>query len=335
MSNKALSWAFDAPIENVGAKFVLVALADHAGDHNGEDWVCFPSTERLMTFTAQGERTVLRHLAWLQETGWISKRKRVRRRREDSIYEFTLHRARADEEAAGEAAGTPASPANLAAGEEGPPPANLAATTCQIGNDHLPNRQNPPHPPIELNPQGTPTEPGAGAPETELEGSGERVVAAQWRRVSGLWKRVSPGRLAPKPAERAFRQVCRAWDATRVVDAAERYARQDGDVAKHGLMRLHVWLAEGRFEPWLLAGDGARAGPPAAAWPGPVEVREAALGLKDAGWVASYLDRSGWGPDEAGGGVILARTETAARELAVLVGRAGVAGVRRLVEGGA
>ena len=68
MSNKALNWAWEASISVPGAKFVLVALADHGGDHDGEDWTCRPSIGRLCRFTSQSERAVQRHLKWLTAT---------------------------------------------------------------------------------------------------------------------------------------------------------------------------------------------------------------------------------------------------------------------------
>lgn len=91
MSNRALTWAFEADLDS-GRKFVLVALADHAADHSGEDWTCFPSTARLVAQTGMSVSTVERHLKGLWRDGWLS---RARRRRKDGtlgIYDFTLHR---------------------------------------------------------------------------------------------------------------------------------------------------------------------------------------------------------------------------------------------------
>lgn len=312
MSNKALNWAFESEIGNVGAKFVLVALADHAGDYNGEDWVCFPSTERLMAFTSQGERTILRHLAWLEETGWITRRKRIRRKREESIYEYTLHRARADAAPAAPAPEACAPPANMTGGRAGGPPANLAPTSCQIGNDHLPNWQHPPHPPIELNPQGTPSEPARARADSETPGGvAGGVIDREWERLKAGWAKVSPGRLAPKPGRRAFERAAAAMAPERITDAGLRYLALDPDVAKFGAMRLHVWLDERRYEPWLTAGDGGGEGARrAAGWAGPPEIRAAVAAAKGEAWAVSYLDPSGWD-----GEAVLARTGVALREL--------------------
>lgn len=89
MSWQAMAWAFRTPISNVGAKFVLLALAEHAREDATSAWSCFPSVKRLASFTAQSERTVERHLAWLVENGWIH---RYRRSQAESggAYAYTL-----------------------------------------------------------------------------------------------------------------------------------------------------------------------------------------------------------------------------------------------------
>lgn len=78
MSWQAMAWAFRTPISSVGAKFVLLALAEHAGAGEMGAWSCFPSVRRIATFTAQSERTVERHLAWLVQNGWIRRHRRGR-----------------------------------------------------------------------------------------------------------------------------------------------------------------------------------------------------------------------------------------------------------------
>lgn len=90
----AIQWAFSAPIQSPGAKFLLVALAEHARGPEGEDWTCFPSVKRLARWTAQGERTIERHLNWLIAEGWISRQQRSSRRRGESAYFYTLHQSK-------------------------------------------------------------------------------------------------------------------------------------------------------------------------------------------------------------------------------------------------
>jgi len=89
----AVQWAFQAPIPSPGAKFLLVALAEHARDGGDDGWTCFPSIKRLSKWTAQGERTIERHLGWLIADGWISRASRRRKRHGESAYFYTLHRA--------------------------------------------------------------------------------------------------------------------------------------------------------------------------------------------------------------------------------------------------
>jgi len=84
-------WALKAPIPNCGAKLLLIALAEHASDHNGEDWTCFPSVDRLKEWTSLSDSSVTRHLAWLEEQGWISRERRKVQGRL-SGYTYTLHR---------------------------------------------------------------------------------------------------------------------------------------------------------------------------------------------------------------------------------------------------
>ena len=71
MSVKALDWAFEQELKP-GAKFILVALADHA-DARG---TCFPSVSRLMKRTGFGESTVREHLAALRKSGHIRSEER-------------------------------------------------------------------------------------------------------------------------------------------------------------------------------------------------------------------------------------------------------------------
>lgn len=62
-----MAWAFKQKIPNPGAKLVLLALCDFAD----EAWTCFPGQRTLAEKTSQGERTVRRHLEWLEREGYI------------------------------------------------------------------------------------------------------------------------------------------------------------------------------------------------------------------------------------------------------------------------
>lgn len=76
MAHEYTTWAYKQPITPTGAKFILVALADTA-DANGYS---FPGQKRLAAMTGQTDRTVRKHLAMLEEHGYV---KREERRRKD------------------------------------------------------------------------------------------------------------------------------------------------------------------------------------------------------------------------------------------------------------
>lgn len=89
MSIEAVAWAFKQKIPNPGAKLVLLALCDYAD----EAWSCFPGQETLADKTSQGERTVRRHLDWLEQHGFIVSRARFTEGRRTSN-RYTIHSPR-------------------------------------------------------------------------------------------------------------------------------------------------------------------------------------------------------------------------------------------------
>ncbi|WP_406354308.1 helix-turn-helix domain-containing protein [Streptomyces sp. NBC_00658] len=89
MSIEAVAWAFKQRIPNPGAKLVLLALCDYAD----EAWSCFPGQETLADKTSQGERTVRRHLDWLEQHGFIVSRARFTEGRRTSN-RYTIHSPR-------------------------------------------------------------------------------------------------------------------------------------------------------------------------------------------------------------------------------------------------
>lgn len=325
MSYKALNWAWDADLADSLAKFILVALADHASDHNGEDWVCFPSMSRLEAMTGVARKTVERKLGLLAQTGWISRRVKPGRRRKDGLYEYTLHRGREAGSSDPQSDGGGAGPSDPESGDGG-------ATIGLSGSDHRTlgarpsdSQSLPPAPPIEINPQRTQSEPARGRADGDTD---EAALGREFKRLSAAWAAVSKGRLAPRPSERAFRAAGAVWPAERVADAGVRYLAQDPDVKKFGPMRLHVWLDEGRFEPWMTAGDGAGGSAVALAgrpvWTGPSAIRAAVVAAKGEAFAASYLDPSLWDGER---GVIVAGNGVRFERLAALA----LAGVSEVV----
>lgn len=67
MSVEAISWAFQQPVPHASAKFVLVAMANHAD----ADMRCWPSSAHLCSQTAQDRKTVQANLQRLREWGYI------------------------------------------------------------------------------------------------------------------------------------------------------------------------------------------------------------------------------------------------------------------------
>lgn len=115
MSVKWITWAWEQPLPP-GPKFVLVALADHAG----EDGVCWPGTARLGEKTGIANSTIREHLNRLEKIGCLT---RTRRRRGDGTlgtYEYTLQ-APAPGSSAGDHRQIPAEP-----------PPDSGATTAEI-----------------------------------------------------------------------------------------------------------------------------------------------------------------------------------------------------------
>ncbi|WP_435058312.1 helix-turn-helix domain-containing protein [Streptomyces sp. bgisy060] len=90
MSIEAMAWAFRQNIPKPGAKLVLLALCDFAD----EAWSCFPGQATLAAKTSQGERTVRRHLEWLEEEGFIVSHARFSDGRRTSN-RYTIHAPRA------------------------------------------------------------------------------------------------------------------------------------------------------------------------------------------------------------------------------------------------
>lgn len=69
MSVQAISWAMRQDVPSSGAKFVLVVLANYA-NHDG---LAFPSIPTISSDTSQGERTVQRHLRYLETEGYVER----------------------------------------------------------------------------------------------------------------------------------------------------------------------------------------------------------------------------------------------------------------------
>lgn len=284
MSNKALTWAFEAKITNVGAKFVLVALADHASDHAGEDWTCFPSPERIMEFTSQSLRAVERHLSWLVAEGWITREAPRDRRGRVKARIYRLIRARAMQVAVLVQETDDCPPANLAGGETACPPAKNGVTTRQKDAHHPPTVAGgyKDEPPIE--PSVTPT-PGA---RDGLDEVFEALCAAY--PTSGM-----DNTDVPLARTRFASAVELVGDPMRIVLAAKSFnTAPETQRRSYAAPGLHVWLDQQRYR-GRLPPSAAEAVQLLTAESGvPAKVRSAFVGRHGEDWAKTTIDRCGW-----------------------------------------
>jgi hypothetical protein len=88
MSISALDWAFKTSIQNPGAKFVLVSLANYADEEDK----CFPSKAHISKMTGIAERTIQEHLTFLEEGHYIKKTFRFLEngKQTSSVYEVNM-----------------------------------------------------------------------------------------------------------------------------------------------------------------------------------------------------------------------------------------------------
>lgn len=313
MSNKALNWAWDAPIPP-GPKFVLVALADHATDHDGEDWTCFPSSERLMAFTGYPSRTLERHLAWLWKAGWYTSATPRGKRGKMQVRRYTLHR---------DADIRDALAAEREGGDEGQPPANMAGGETA---DHPPKeggatRQNGASPPANMaggyiaeppeEPLVTPTE-RAGASATGADVRAD-WMALGWSALPDASRKVSSQRLF---GEAWAVEAANGGDPKAMAAACLAFS---GDKAAWGVSgqpcSAHRFMAEGRWKnhlggvqsAGLAGGEAVRP-----CWSGPAEVRAAFVAAMGEAFALAYLDPATWRDADS---AVIARTGTAADRL--------------------
>lgn len=107
---RAVAWAFKQKVGRAGAKYVLVALARFTDS----DGTCYPAQLTLAAMTEFGERTVRRHLKYLENRGLIL---RTPRGKADGTRDSDLYKL----------AGAPFEPAAKVAGSPSEQPANLNA----------------------------------------------------------------------------------------------------------------------------------------------------------------------------------------------------------------
>lgn len=336
MSNTALTWAWASPLTG-GPKFVLVALADKGGEHDGDaDWTCYPSIELLASMTGMDRRTVERHLSKLEADGWITRRRRRRADGTLGIYDFFLHRTprvRASAPASGPVDDAPRQPTDCRVDQT----TNGAATTRQNGPQ--PHDKSP-----EQEPSGEPSgEPTTGARAGEASPGGsdggsaggavdgtpalaEPEPARAVDRVLARWPQSGLARTAARKVEPGWAAACdrHPGGEAGLEACALRYLAEDRDLKRgdHGAPGLHTWLADDRWKAWLPVGqatpsDAARRVAATAVFPD-AELRAAVAASADEAFARSYLDPAGWDAERK---VLTPRTGAARERLQARVGR--------------
>jgi hypothetical protein len=245
LSIEAMAWAFRQDIPKPGAKLVLLALCDFAD----ESWSCFPGQATLAARTSQGERTVRRHLEWLEEAGYIISRARFSDgRRTSNRYTIRNPRPQAPPSASAASADAKAAPssdpgsplaesganqaAEMADGQSGHrsepsgEPANLAGESSS-------NHQENPLPPVDgsqgAGADGCPAHPGSPAPNCRACGTSPRA-----RRAAALAQaarnKVQRDRERDRQwfeEERARRELIAQQQANGLLDGPRRLAREE------------------------------------------------------------------------------------------------------------
>lgn len=285
MSNAAMTCclqAADRPAQP-GARFVLFVLADHASDHSGEDWTCFPSVARIMDYTGFSRATVERHLIALYDAGWISRKRRVRADGRLGVYDYVIHRhpdirgdLRARRHVEGDLAdailGDVAHAAECSVG----PCRNLTHAMPQI--DSSPRRKLQHEEPLE--------EPSTEPPHCAREPGDDG-----FERAFEIWPESGLRWTNEREARAAFALVAAEIGAADLIERIARYATEDGGRSgDYGAPSLQKWLSEGRWRHWA-SRQLADVLPTRIQFAGPLDLRAA---LIDAGIPENTVDRCGW-----------------------------------------
>jgi helix-turn-helix protein len=160
----------------------------------------------------------------------------------------------------------------------------------------------------------------AGSPDFEgLPGDTARRAAAEtaeagYRRLSGRWIEVAPGRVDDPKARMAFSaQLAEGEEADIVVGGGLRFLAESPDAKSGRVPMLHTWLAGKRWRGFEPKAGSAEGGAAAAAptFDGPAELLSAVAAIKDRDWFVSYLAQCGW--DEAARAIVAPRQFTADR----------------------
>lgn len=283
-----MDWAWDAPAYvPSGALFVLVVLGDHGNDHSGEDWACYPAVERIMKRTHLSRATVERHLQWLFDEGFISRRRKVRKDGKLGVYEYVLHREDGTRERL-KADRTGVQPAPEGSDPAADPCCNLQHGPCgDLSETMLQNEGKPCRKLQHEEPLVEPlVKPKTGAREPGDEGFDEALSA---------FPELGQKRTDVPLARSAWAWACTLVEPERLLAAIRRFTAEDGDVRKGVCPSLQRWLSGERWRYWL--GEDPSTGTAETVrtgFAGPAALRAKIVAAKGEGFAVSYLDRSPW-----------------------------------------
>jgi hypothetical protein len=211
MSVKAMSWVWEHSRAKGSARMVLLALADHAGQEDGDSW---PSVGRLARRCGLGERTVQQAITTLVDLGELEVQWRCGPRGANR-YRLTLTPA----ESAPPQISHPAESASR-------PPQNLRETP-QIS--HLTPAESAPEPSLTV------SEPSVNRHSCAVD------------RFDEFWQ-AYPRAVAKGAAKKAWAKATRDADPDDIIDGARRYAAERAGQDDRYTAHASTWL---NAERWL------------------------------------------------------------------------------------
>ncbi|MCZ6861980.1 MAG: helix-turn-helix domain-containing protein [Alphaproteobacteria bacterium] len=137
MSVEAIAWAFQQTIPSKGAKLVLLSLANFAN----KERECWPSQRRIAADTGYSRQGLTKVLKQLEDGGWITRRKRLRKDGGTASCNYVLNIANTPANSVGRSTAETIEPMTPAGGTPCQP---STSPPCQPGASPLKNRNTEP-----------------------------------------------------------------------------------------------------------------------------------------------------------------------------------------------
>jgi hypothetical protein len=316
MSVDAMKWVWRiADLDRIptgcGGQFaVLIVLSDHASNQDDEDWVAFPSVEKIARRTRQSEKSVLRHLQWLIAEGWISRATRGVRKLGKGKFVYVLERDRLE-----------VSPDNMSGEKVGCSGDKLSGESGAISPDNMSGEAGDVHrtscPALPDNLSGftgqsvqSPTPPNIAELPMNSHSTGVREREDEaFDRVEKAWGEAAKNAVGRRPDRQAWDKALGKVSAARLEPACLRYLAYCASTGSR-VFSLARWLGDEKWEPFLEApAPIAVAADPA--FRAPADVIAVLAGNRQKDWIA-YLTGCAWDDAER---AILVRTRMAADAL--------------------